>query len=169
MVGYDSQKAELDALKSGEIDMVFHFDQSPNLAEEYRVACTNTTWTSNMMAVTNKQHFNENQANRVAVPQNKLSLTRYLAVYYPQWEIVDCAAQEDAARLVESGQADCFVTGTGSEGTYNKKYDFLQRSADKSCQILLCGQQRKRHPAVHTEQNDQGHADQYAHRLSGNV
>lgn len=37
MVGYDSQKAELDALKSGEIDMVFHFDQSPNLAEEYGV------------------------------------------------------------------------------------------------------------------------------------
>mgnify|MGYP000193558347 CR=1 FL=1 len=57
-------------------------------------------------------------------PKTKLSLTRYLAVYYPQWEIVDCAAQEDAARLVESGQADCFVTGTGSEGTYNKKYDF---------------------------------------------
>ena len=114
MVGYDSQKAELDALKSGEIDMVFHFDQSPNLAEEYRVACTNTTWTSNMMAVTNKEHFNETQANRVAVPQNKISLTRYLAVYYPQWEIVDCAAQEDAARLVKDGQADCFVTGVNS-------------------------------------------------------
>ena len=124
MVGYDSQKAELDALKSGEIDMVFHFDQSPNLAEEYRVACTNTTWTSNMMAVTNKQHFNENQANRVAVPQNKLSLTRYLAVYYPQWEIVDCAAQEDAARLVKDGQADCFVTGVSSQENYSKKYDF---------------------------------------------
>ena len=124
MVGYDSQKAELDALKSGEIDMVFHFDQSPNLAEEYRVACTNTTWTSNMMAVTNKQHFNENQANRIAVPQNKLSLTRYLAVYYPQWEIVDCAAQEDAARLVKDGQADCFVTGVSSQENYSKKYDF---------------------------------------------
>ena len=124
MVGYDNKEAELGALKSGEIDMVFHFDQSPNLAEEYRVACTNTTWTSNMMAVTNKQYFNENDANRVAVPQNKLSLTRYLAVYYPQWEIVDCATPEDAARLVENGQADCFVTGTGSEGTYNKRYDF---------------------------------------------
>ena len=124
MVGYDSQKAELDALTSGEIDMVFHFDQSPNLAEEYRVACTNTTWTSNMMAVTNKQHFNENQANRVAVPQNKLSLTRYLAVYYPQWEIVDCDTQEDAARLVKDGQADCFVTGVSSQENYSKKYDF---------------------------------------------
>ena len=124
MVGYDSQKAELDALKSGEIDMVFHFDQSPNLAEDYRVACTNTTWTSNMMAVTNKQHFNENQANRVAVPQNKLSLTRYIAVYYPQWEIVDCAAQEDAARLVKDGQADCFVTGVSSQENYSKNYGF---------------------------------------------
>ena len=124
LVGYDSKEAELDALKSGEIDMVFHFDQSPNLAEEYCVACTNTTWTSNMMAVTNKQHFNENQANRVAVPQNKLSLTRYLAVYYPQWEIVDCATQEDAARLVKDGQADCFVTGVSSQENYSKKYDF---------------------------------------------
>ena len=142
MVGYDSQKAELDALKSGEIDMVFHFDQSPNLAEEYSVACTNTTWTSNMMAVTNKEHFNETQANRVAVPQNKISLTRYLAVYYPQWEIVDCAAQEDAARLVKDGQADCFVTGTGSEGTYNKKYDFYSvplPSPAKSCFAVNSG------------------------------
>ena len=124
LVGYDSQKAEVDALKSGEIDMIFHFDQSPNLAEEYRVACTNTTWTSNMMAVTNKQHFNESQANRVAVPHNKLSLTRYLAVYYPQWEIVDCATPEDAAKLVKDGQADCFVTGVSSQENYSKKYDF---------------------------------------------
>ena len=142
MVGYDSKEAELGALKSGEIDMVFHFDQSPNLAEEYRVACTNTTWTSNMMAVTNKQHFNENQANRVAVPQNKLSLTRYLAVYYPQWEIVDCATPEDAARLVENGQADCFVTGTGSEGTYNKRYDFYSvplPNPARSCFVVNSG------------------------------
>ena len=142
MVGYDSKEAELAALKSGEIDMVFHFDQSPNLAEEYRVACTNTTWTSSMMAVTNKQRFNENDANRVAVPQNKLSLTRYLAVYYPQWEIVDCATQEDAAKLVESGQADCFVTGTGSEGTYNKRYDFYSvplPNPAKSCFAVNSG------------------------------
>lgn len=142
MVGYDSQKAELDALKSGEIDMVFHFDQSPNLAEDYRVACTNTTWTSNMMAVTNKQHFNENKANRVAVPQNKLSLKRYIAVYYPQWEIVDCAAQEDAARLVKDGQADCFVTGVSSQENYSKKYDFYSvplPNPAKSCFAVNSG------------------------------
>lgn len=124
MVGYDSQKAELDALKSGEIDMVFHFDQSPNLAEEYRLARTNTTWTANMMVVTNKQLFIENQVNRVAVPQNKISLTRYIAFYYPQWEIVDCDTQEDAVKLVKDGQADCFVTGVSSQENYSKNYGF---------------------------------------------
>lgn len=124
LVGYDSKEAELNALKSGEIDMIFHFDQSPNLAEEYHFACTNTTWTSNLMAVTNKQHFNENNVNRIAVPQNKLSLKKYLAFYYPQWEIVDCDTQEDAAKLVKDGQADCFVTGISSENKYSKKYSF---------------------------------------------
>ena len=124
LVGYDDKEAELNALKSGEIDMIFHFDQSPNLAEEYRVACTNTTWTSNLMAVTNKQHFNENNVNRIAVPQNKLSLKKYLAFYYPQWEIVDCDTQEDAIKLVKDGQADCFIIGVGSEAKYSKIYGF---------------------------------------------
>lgn len=142
IVGYDSKEAELDALKSGEIDMVFHFDQSPNLAEEYRVVCTNTTWTSNMMAVTNKEHFNENKANRVAVPQNKLSLKKYLAFYYPQWEIVDCDTQEDAAKLVRDGQADCVVTGASSEEKYSKKYGFysvLLPNPAKSCFAVNSG------------------------------
>ena len=124
LVGYDDKEAELNALKSGEIDMIFHFDQSPNLAEEYRVARTNTTWTANMMVVTNKQRFNENQVNRVAVPQNKISLTRYIAFYYPQWEIVDCDTQEDAVKLVKEGQADCFIIGVGSEAKYSKIYGF---------------------------------------------
>ena len=124
IVGYDSKETELNALKSGEIDMIFHFDQNPNLAEEYHFACSNTTWTSNLMAVTNKQHFNENKANRIAVPQNKLSLKKYIAFYYPQWEIVDCDTQEDGAKLVRDGQADCIVTGVSSEEKYSKKYGF---------------------------------------------
>ena len=142
LVGYDDKEAELNALKSGEIDMVFHFDQSPNLAEEYRVACTNTTWTANMMAVTNKEYFNENKANRVAVPQNKLSLTRYIAFYYPQWEIVDCDTHEDAIKLVKDGQADCFVTGVSSEAKYSKNYGFYSvplPNPAKSCFAVNSG------------------------------
>ena len=142
LVGYDSKEAELDALKSGEIDMIFHCDQNPNLAEEYHFACTNTTWTSNLMAVTNKQHFNENNVNRIAVPQNKLSLKKYLAFYYPQWEIVDCDTQEDAARLVKDGQADCFVTGVSSQENYSKKYDFYSvplPNPAKSCFAVNSG------------------------------
>ena len=142
LVGYDDKEAELNALKSGEIDMVFHFDQSPNLAEEYRVACTNTTWTANMMAVTNKEYFNENKANRVAVPQNKISLARYIAFYYPQWEIVDCDTHEDAIKLVKDGQADCFVTGVSSEAKYSKNYGFYSvplPNPAKSCFAVNSG------------------------------
>ena len=142
LVGYDSKEAELDALKSGEIDMIFHFDQSPNLAEEYRVACTNTTWTSNLMVVTNQQLFTENKVNRVAVPQNKISLTRYLAFYYPQWEIVDCDTQENAIKLVKDGQADCFITGVSSEEKYSKNHGFysvLLPNPAKSCFAVNSG------------------------------
>ena len=142
IVGYDSKETELNALKSGEIDMIFHFDQNPNLAEEYHVACTNTTWTSNLMAVTNKQHFNENKANRIAVPPNKLSLKKYLAFYYPQWEIVDCDTQEDGAKLVRDGQADCIVTGVSSEEKYSKKYGFYSvplLNPVKSCFVVNSG------------------------------
>ena len=142
IVGYDSIEAELDALKSGEIDVIFHFNQNPNLAEEYRVACTSTTWITNLMAVTNKEHFNESKANRIAVPQNKLSLKKYLAFYYPQWEIVDCDTQEDAARLIETGRADCFVTGISSEENYSKKYGFYSvplLNPVKSCFAVKSG------------------------------
>lgn len=142
LVGYDSKEAELDALKSGEIDMIFHFDQSPNLAEEYHFACTNTTWTSNLMVVTNQQLFTENKVNRVAVPQNKISLTRYLALYYPQWEIVDCDTQEDAIKLVKDGQADCFITGVSSEEKYSKNHGFysvLLPNPAKSCFAVNSG------------------------------
>lgn len=142
LVGYDSKEAELDALKSGEIDMIFHFDQSPNLAEEYHFACTNTTWTSNLMVVTNQQFFTENKANRVAVPRNKLSLKKYLAFYYPQWEIVDCDTQEDAVKLVKDGQADCFITGVSSEEKYSKNHGFysvLLPNPAKSCFAVNSG------------------------------
>ena len=142
IVGYDNKEAELDALKSGEIDMIFHFDQSPNLAEEYHVACTSTTWTSNLMAVTNKQSFIENKENRVAVLQNKISLKKYIEFYYPQWEIVDCDTQEEAAKLVKDGQADCFVIGVSSEEKYSKKYGFYSvplLNPAKSCFAVNSG------------------------------
>ena len=131
-----------EKLENGEIDMIFRFDQNPNLAEEYHFACTNTTWTSNRMAVTNKQHFNENKTNRIAVPQNKLSLKKYIASYYPQWEIVDCDTQEDGAKLVRDGQADCIVTGVSSEEKYSKKYGFYSvplLNPGKSCFAVNSG------------------------------
>lgn len=63
LMGYNSYEEEIEALKAGEIDMIFHFYQHPNVMEKYHFACTNTTWTYNLVAVTNKPHFNENDEN----------------------------------------------------------------------------------------------------------
>ena len=55
---------------------------------------------------------------------------------------MDCAAQEDAARLVKDGQADCFVTGVSSQENYSKKYDFYSvplPNPAKSCFAVNSG------------------------------
>ena len=43
-----------------------------------------------LMAVTEKEDFNENDSYVVAVPKNKVALKQHIAYYYPQWKLVDC-------------------------------------------------------------------------------
>ena len=55
---------------------------------------------------------------------------------------MDCATQEDAAKLVKDGQADCFVTGVSSQENYSKKYDFYSvplPNPAKSCFAVNSG------------------------------
>ena len=73
-------RRRLKALKSDEIDMIFHFSQNPDTAEEYHFAFTNTAWTYNLMAVTNKTSFNENESNRIAVPKDDLPLEKHIRI-----------------------------------------------------------------------------------------
>lgn len=120
---YNSYEEETEALKSDEIDMIFHFSQNPDTAEEYHFACTNTAWTYNLMAVTNKTSFNENESNRIAVPKDDLPLEKHIEYYYPQWEIVECDSVDDAANLVIKKHADGFVTGVASASDYSEKYN----------------------------------------------
>lgn len=124
LIGYDSYEEMLTALKKDEIDMIFHFSQHPNIAEKYHVTYTNTTWIHNLMAVTNKQPFNENEENRVAVPADAHSLKEYVRFYYPQWEIVECDSGDEAAELVKNGQADCFIVSVSGALEYSEKYKF---------------------------------------------
>ena len=120
---YNSYEEEIKALKSDEIDMIFHFSQNLDTAEEYHFAFTNTAWTYNLMAVTNKTSFNEDESNSIAVPKDDLPLEKHIEYYYPQWDVVECDSVDDAANLVIKKQVDGFVTGVASALDYSEKYN----------------------------------------------
>lgn len=102
LMGYNSYEEEIEALKAGEIDMIFHFYQHPNVMEKYHFACTNTTWTYNLIAVTNKPHFNENDEKRVAIQKDSLSFMEHIEYYYPHWKILEYNTDKEMAEAVKS-------------------------------------------------------------------
>ena len=124
LMGYDSYEEEIEALKKNEIDMIFHFNQYPNAMEKYHFACTNTTWTYNLIAVTNKPHFNENDENRVAISKNNMSLREHIEYYYPHWKILEYDTDKEMAEAVNSGEADFFITGVTLASKYSRDPSF---------------------------------------------
>lgn len=124
LMGYDSYEEEIEALKKNEIDMIFHFNQYPNAMEKYHFACTNTTWTYNLIAVTNKPHFNENDENRVAISKNNMSLRKHIEYYYPHWKILEYDTDKEMAEAVNSGEADFFITGVTLASKYSRDPSF---------------------------------------------
>ena len=124
LMGYNSYEEEIEALKAGEIDMIFHFYQHPNVMEKYHFACTNTTWTYNLIAVTNKPHFNENDENRVAISKDNMSFREHIEYYYPHWKILEYDTDKEMAEAVNSGEADFFITGVTLASKYSRDPSF---------------------------------------------
>ena len=124
LMGYDSYEEEIEALKAGEIDMIFHFHQNLNAMEKYHFACTNTTWTYNLIAVTNKPHFNENDEKRVAISKDNMSFREHIEYYYPQWNVLEYDTDKEMAEAVKSGEADFFVTGATLASKYSRDPGF---------------------------------------------
>ena len=61
--GYDTRNEQLQALHTGEIDLIFHVSQNPYSAETNGFVLSDTIWTFNMAATTAKDSFNENAEN----------------------------------------------------------------------------------------------------------
>ena len=76
------------------------------------------------MAVTDEKNFNEDRVYTVAVPKEKDALKQHIAFSYPQWKLVDCDSLEDAADMVVSGKADCFLMGSSQAMIYDNNRDF---------------------------------------------
>ena len=120
VVQFDSLDEELQALKNGEIDMIFHVAQNPYRGEQNGFALSNTVLALNMAAVTAEDYFDENAENVVAVEKDKPLLEWYVSYNYPKWKIVECDSQAEAENMVRNEQADCFVAESGQLSTYLK-------------------------------------------------
>ncbi|MBU5481132.1 response regulator [Blautia sp. MSJ-19] len=118
LTGFDSQEEQIQALKDGSIDMIFHFSQTPYAAEQNGFILSNTVWSDNVAAVTVKDYFDENTENTVAVEKDNFLLKWYLSYNYPNWNTVECDTLKDAEKTVKDGKADCLLAGFGQLTKY---------------------------------------------------
>ena len=109
---FDNYDKMIEALQNHDIDVIYYASRNSSVAEKSGYALSNTVWTYSLMAVTEREDFNEDETYTVAVPKNKVALKQHIEYNYPQWKLVDCDTIEDAADLVVDGKADCFIMGS---------------------------------------------------------
>ena len=109
MMGFDSQEEQIQALKKGKIDMIFHISQNPYVSQKKKISLSNTVWTFNLAAITGRKYFDENEENSVAVAKDDFSSKLYIDYNYPQWKVVECDTQKEAEKAVRMGKVDCFI------------------------------------------------------------
>ena len=120
LVGFDSQEEQIQALKKGEIDMIFHINQNPYASQEKKISLSNTVWTFNLAAITGREYFDENAENSVAVAKDDFSSKLYIAYNYPKWEIKEYDTQKKAEKAVRAGKTDCFIVRSSQVTEYTK-------------------------------------------------
>ena len=121
---FDDYDKMIEALQNNEIDVIYYASRNSNVAEKKGYALSNTAWTYNLIAVTNKKDFNENDSYVVAVPKNKVALKQHIAYNYPHWKLVDCDSIEDGANMVDDGKVDCFIMGSSQVLSFDGKKNF---------------------------------------------
>ena len=121
---YENYEEMLQALQDHEIDMIYYVGRNPDFAEKHGFTLTNAAWTYSLMAVTDEQHFNENEVYTVAVPGKNEALKQHIMFSYPQWRLVSYDSLPDAADMLMNEKADCFLLGTSKALKYDNHQDF---------------------------------------------
>ena len=134
---FDDYDKMIEALQNNEIDVIYYASRNSNVAEKKGYALSNTAWTYNLIAVTNKEGFNENDSYVVAVPKNKVALKQHIAYNYPHWKLVDCDSIEDGANMVDDGKVDCFIMGSSQVLSFDGKKNFKIISLTKTMEACF--------------------------------
>ena len=129
---FDDYDKMIEALQNKEIDVIYYASRNSNVAEKKGYALSNTAWTYSLMAVTEKEDFNENDSYVVAVPKNKVA-----SYYYPQWKLVDCDTINEAANMVVHGKVDCFIKGSSQVLKFDGNKNFKIISLTKTMEACF--------------------------------
>ena len=120
LVGFDSQEEQMQALKDGKIDMIFHISQNPYIAEQNEFLLSNTVLSVSVAAIVRQNHFYENKQNIVAIKKDDLLSEWYLSYNYPNWDIREYDSEDEVVQAVREGEADCLIAAPGQLNDFIK-------------------------------------------------
>ena len=115
---FESQSEQIQALKDGKIDMIFHFSRDPYTAEKNGFILSGSVMSENMAAVTGAGQFDESSENVAAVEKGDIFIKSYISYNYPKWKIIEYNSFKEAEKAVRNGEADCFIAQPSQASQY---------------------------------------------------
>lgn len=117
----------LQALKTGEVDIIAPVGYTYGMAEQSGVSVTNSLTAETMLAVFKGYEGTERKDiyRRIAVLRNSVTDKDYARRNYPDAVLVDADTIADAIEFVEAGIADCYMIRSSSYAWYKGEYELL--------------------------------------------
>ena len=112
-VGFNTQKEQLQALQSGQIDMIFHINQNPYEAEENGILLSASYMTETVAVLTNQKYFDEMEGKILGVSKDNILGKWYISYNYPNWKIQEFDTTRDAVHAIYSNAIDGIVVKAG--------------------------------------------------------
>ena len=127
LVGFNTQQEQIEAIKKGEIDFIFHVNQNPYYAEQNSLALSNTVLSIPLVAITSQDYFDENSTNHVAILKKDTNIKWYVSYNYPHWIIDEYDSYKEAKKALKDGSVDCMVVRSSQTMDYvnNTKFHFV--------------------------------------------
>ncbi len=145
---YENDVALLEALQTGEVDIIAPVGYEYGLAEQRNIALSNPMTEEVMIALYKgtKGTETKNLLAHVTVIKSSLTGEGYIEYFYPEAQITYVDTVEEAVRLVEAGTVDSFVTRSSIWSEYVKQYNDIS-----SLQMLNLAHTNAINMAVRTE------------------
>lgn len=137
LVGFDSEEAQIQALKDNRIDVIFHVSQNPYYAEQNDLALSNTVLSMPLAVITSQGSFDESAENIVAIDKENTQLKWYVSYNYPEWKIVACDSLDDAKEMVLDGEADCFLARSSQSMKYANDRKLHSTYLTQACNTMF--------------------------------